>query len=183
MTNEMFRSDDPWAIAVTLMLFRPSAWKTFPETPGVPFIPSPTMATMVWLGASSSDVKRLWSSNLNSSATARRAAGTSDLLMAKQMVCSEEACEIRMTLTLWVARALNRRSEVPGTPTMFIPRREKRAISSTELIPLATPSQFSERSEINVPGADGFRVFLMRIGMFLATAGAIVAEWSTFAPK
>ena len=37
--------------------------------------------------------------------------------------------------------------------------------------------------EMSVPGAAGLNVFLIRIGMRLATAGAIVAEWSTFAPK
>ena len=32
-------------------------------------------------------------------------------------------------------------------------------------------------------GPSGRNVFLIRIGMFFATAGAIAAEWSTFAPK
>ena len=90
---------------------------------------------------------------------------------------------MRITLTLWEARALNKRSEVPGTPTIFIPRKVRRAMSSTDVIPLATPSQSSARSEINVPGASGLSVFLIKSGIFLATAGAMVAEWRTFAPK
>jgi len=39
------------------------------------------------------------------------------------------------------------------------------------------------RCGCEVPGASGLNVFLMRIGMRLATAGAIVAECSTLAPK
>ena len=47
ITKEMFRSDAPCAMALTFTLWRPSEAKIFPDTPGVPFMPSPTTATMV----------------------------------------------------------------------------------------------------------------------------------------
>ncbi len=90
---------------------------------------------------------------------------------------------MRMTFTLCEASARKRRSAVPGTPTMLMPRSVRRVISSTEVIPFATPSPLCGRFAIRLPGAAGFIVFLMRIGIPFATAGAIVAEWSTFAPK
>ena len=56
--------------------------------------------------------------------------------------------------------------------------------SPTDVMPFASaPSLSSARREINVPGAAGLNVFLIRIGIRFATAGAIVAECSTFAPK
>ena len=46
------------------------------------------------------------------------------------------------------------------------------------------PSRVMESAAaISVPGAEGLRLFLMRIGMFFSTAGTIVYGWITFAPK
>ena len=51
-------------------------------------------------------------------------------------------------------------------------------------MPLPAPDRRRPRlREISVPGAAGLNVFLIRIGIRFATAGAIVAECSTFAPK
>ena len=41
----MFRSDDPWAIATTLMCADASAENTRAAMPGVPAMPSPTTAS------------------------------------------------------------------------------------------------------------------------------------------
>ena len=103
---------------------------------------------------------------------------------AKQIVCSEDACEIRITLTRDPASVRNRRSAMPGTPTIPGPESVSSDSCPTVVMPLASVSPGSLFApEIKVPGADGLNVFLIRIGMRLATAGAIVAEWMTLAPK
>ena len=89
-----------------------------------------------------------------------------------------------MTLTRRAASVRNSRSAVPGTPTMLAPRSVSSEMSPTELMPLAISASSSTRwLEIRVPGASTLKVFLIRIGMRFATAGAIVAACSTFAPK
>ena len=88
------------------------------------------------------------------------------------------------TLTRREASARNNRSATPGTPTIPGPRSVSSDRSPTEVIPLATlPAASAALREISVPGASGLNVFLIRIGMRFATAGAIVAECSTLAPK
>ena len=49
-TNEMLRSDDPCAIATTLMPAAESEENTRAATPGVPTMPSPTTATTAMPG-------------------------------------------------------------------------------------------------------------------------------------
>ena len=88
-----------------------------------------------------------------------------------------------MTFTRFAASVRNSRSAVPGTPTIPAPRSVKSEMSSTELIPFAIDVSSVRWAEMRVPGAEGLNVFLIRIGMRLATAGAMVAECSTFAPK
>ena len=90
---------------------------------------------------------------------------------------------MRITLTLAAASAPNSRWAVPGTPTMLRPRRVSNVMLSMELMPLAAPSQLSLVFEMRVPGAEGSRAFLIRIGIDFATAGAMAAECSTLAPK
>ena len=63
------------------------------------------------------------------------------------------------------------------------PRSVSSARSPTDVIPFASFPSSAALREISVPGAAGLKVFLMRIGMRLATAGAIVAECRTLAPK
>ena len=88
-----------------------------------------------------------------------------------------------MTLTPRAASARNSRSAVPGTPTMLRPRSVRSVRSRTELMPFARCSWPPRLREMSVPGAAGLSVFLIRIGIALATAGAIEAECSTVAPK
>ena len=83
------------------------------------------------------------------------------------------ACEISTTLTPLAASVPNTRPATPGTPTMPGPRSVSNARSPTDVIPFASfPSYFALR-EMSVPGASGLNVFLMRIGMRLATAGSL----------
>ena len=112
------------------------------------------------------------------------ARSVSALSTAKQMVCSEDACEMRMTFTRREARVRNKRSAMPGTPTIPAPRSVSSERSPIDVMPFARPSPSALRlEEMSVPGAAGLKVFLIKMGMRLATAGAMVAEWSTFAPK
>ena len=107
----------------------------------------------------------------------------SALRTLKQIVCSDDACEIRTTLTPFDASVPNTRPATPGTPTMPGPRSVSSARSPTDAIPFASFPSSTALREMSVPGASGLNVFLMRIGMRLATAGAIVEECNTFAPK
>ncbi len=82
-----------------------------------------------------------------------------------------------MMFTRAAASVRNRRSATPGTPTIPGPLTVRSDKLSTVVMPFAADSPGSERApEISVPGADGLNVFLIRRGMRLATAGAIVAE-------
>jgi len=61
-------------------------------------------------------------------------------------------------------------------PTMPGPLTVSSDRSPTVVMPLASVSPVSVRlPEMSVPGAVGLNVFLMTIGIFFATAGAIVA--------
>src|SRR5205823_11770005 len=46
ITKEMLDSEEPWAMAITFTLSRPSALKVRPAIPGVPRMFSPTTATI-----------------------------------------------------------------------------------------------------------------------------------------
>ena len=107
----------------------------------------------------------------------------SALRTPRQIVCSDDAWEMSTTLTRRAASVRNTRSATPGTPTIPGPRSVSSARSPTEVMPFASFPSSSAVREISVPGAPGLNVFLIRIGMRFATAGAMVAECSTFAPK
>jgi hypothetical protein len=81
------------------------------------------------------------------------------------------------------ASVRNTRPATPGTPTIPGPRSVSSDRSPTDVIPFASFPSSSALREMSVPGASGLNVFLIRIGMRLATAGAIDAEWRTLAPK
>ena len=139
MTQEMLRSEAPCAIALMLMFWRPSESNTLPATPGRPFIPSPTTARIAW---SRRDVDLQsavrWNSNWNSCWIASTAAAASALRTPRQIVCSDDACEMSTTLTLRAASVRNTRSATPGTPTIPGPRSVSSARSPTDVIPFAS---------------------------------------------
>src|SRR5262249_8466952 len=70
-----------------------------------------------------------------------------------------------------------------GTPTMFNPRSVNNVRLPIDVTPVAKRWPLVNFRRMVVPGAPGLRVFLIRMGIALLTAGAIVAGWSTFAPK
>ena len=64
------------------------------------------------------------------------------------------------------ARAENMRLSTPTMPTMEVPERVMRQMSSMEEMPLMERSLFLHSDLIMVPGASWLKVFLMRIGIF-----------------
>ena len=102
----------------------------------------------------------------------------SPLRTAKQIVCSDDAWEIRMTLTL-----LGReRPEQPlrdarhADHARAAQRQQRQAVDRRDALGQRVRRPRRALLEISVPGAGGLNVFLMRIGIRFATAGAIVAE-------
>ena len=174
MTAEMFRSDDPCAIARTLTPALPSAWKNLPAIPVRSIIPSPTMARMQQSLTTSTVCmapRRISASNASSIVFfAKEAcrAGT-----AKQIECSELACEIITTETSTACSAPKSLCETPGTPVMPVPSTLIKVISSTVANPLIGASDF-DVAEMAVPRASGLKVFLIQMGMPRVIAGNIV---------
>ena len=147
-------------------------------------MPEPTTAMVARpIMSSMSSISRRAISSANAARSASTARGASVSGTVKQIECSDDACEIRITLTRRCASARKRRSATPGTPTIPGPRSVSSARSPTDVIPFASFPSSSPRLEMTVPGADGLNVFLMTIGICFATAGAIVDECRTRAPK
>ena len=98
-TQVMLYSDAPWAMATTLTLALASASKSMAETPGVWHMFWPTAARMAHSSTASTALIRpaamAFSKRLLSALTA---AAASWERTAKQMECSEDACEIMTTL-------------------------------------------------------------------------------------
>src|ERR1041384_6836235 len=93
--SEILSSDEPCEMAMTLTLDAPSAAKTLPAMPGVPFMRSPTTATMAM--ESSAEMSSMWPRSKSNSSEERKALTTraaSDELTTKQMLFSDDACEI-----------------------------------------------------------------------------------------
>ena len=119
--NEMFRSDDPWAIATTLMLLDASAENTREAMPGAPAMPSPTTATTAMpLRALTLSMTPLASSSL-ASRTARTPRGASASGTVKPMELSDDAWKIVDTDRRSASTAANVRAAIPWTPTMPLP--------------------------------------------------------------
>src|ERR1035437_1990627 len=137
MTHEIFNSEAPWAMALTLMPFRARVLKNLPAMPGVFFMFSPTMATRaisfsiaIWLMFPELISWR------NSFSMASLALSLSLSMTAKVIEYSQEAGEMRTTLTLLFANAPNNLLDIPVTPTIPEPRIVTRLIFSIEEIPL-----------------------------------------------
>jgi hypothetical protein len=109
----------------------PRAVKNFPAMPNLSIIPSPTMARMQQSAITSTVCTwpRCISAKKASStvflANSACANGT-----AKQIDCSELACEIMTTETSTARRAPKSLSATPGMPIIPVPSRLSRAIPS-----------------------------------------------------
>ncbi len=152
----------------------PRVPKNRAATPGSPAMPSPTIATIQQSRVRST--RWIWPcaiSPAKASSTTCRVRSANELGTAKQMECSELACEIRITDTPAFLRAPNNLSAVPGTPIMPVPSRFTSATFSTDVTPLIARPECGASSIIE-PGAAGSNVLRMTIGIPLATAGDIV---------
>ena len=121
--NEMLRSDEPCAIATTLMLLAASAENTRAAMPGAPAMPSPTTATTAMPGrAVTLSMSPLASSSRNACAdAARRRARASVSGSVKPIELSDEAWKIVETERRSASTAANVRAAMPCTPTMPLP--------------------------------------------------------------
>ena len=172
ITAVMFFSDDPCAIARTLIPLRPSTPNIFPLTPGWLRICSPTKAIMdksfSMINGSTTCVLISFS---NSESTAIFAKCVSCTFTPTQIECSEELCVIKMTLILFLANASNNLFEKPGIPTIPAPSKLNKQMSLMLEIPRIKLSSLGDSFSINVPGCSGSKVFLIRTGIFSYMTG------------
>ena len=129
--TEMFRSEEPCAVARTGMLRRPRAASIRPVAPLWPSTSLPIRQMMENPVSTLSGRSRPWEiSQAKHSSAACLARGASAAEMAMHMVWTEEAWVIRMMLIPARERASNSREENPGMPTMPLPSSEIRAMLS-----------------------------------------------------
>ena len=169
ITKDILVSEAPCAQAITLIPLRPKTLNSFPAIPGVCFIFSPTIATVARsFSASIALISPTAISWRNSSRNTFTANSASALRTANVVLFSDDACDTKKTLIPDFASRLNIRELIPMTPTMPIPDKVMRHVSLIDEIPLmAFPSACELSSEMRVPGAEGLKVFLMNIGIFL----------------
>ena len=137
MTAEMLRSDEPCAMARTLMPALPSAPKNVAATPAVCAMSSPTAARM--LHEATRSTRWMCPSRISGSKARRdvvRASSACASGTAKQMECSELACEMSTTLTPTSRSAPKSRCATPGTPIIPVPSTLTRAMPSMVENPL-----------------------------------------------
>ncbi len=139
---------------------------------------SPMTATMSRSCSSSKrSIRRVVSSGASSRLIAASARSPSEVRNTRQIVCSDDAWEIMMILIPSRASAAKIRAANPGIPIMPPPSIFTREMPSMEAMPvIGLPvSRLSvDAAAISVPGAEGLRLFLMRIGMSFSTAGTMV---------
>jgi len=87
----MLRSDAPWAMALMLMLCRPSAPKELARDVGPSLHALANHGDDRLIGFLIERDQPCWNSSRNSSATVCAAVAASLVFTARQMVCSEEA--------------------------------------------------------------------------------------------
>ncbi len=121
-TKEMFSSEEPWAIATTLIPPAASAEKTRAAMPGVPAIPRPTTEIVESPESiSTPSISRRAISSAKASRRLRRASFALACGTERQIECSEEAWEMSDTEipSRWSAAKV--RAAMPGTPSMPLP--------------------------------------------------------------
>mmetsp|Transcript_10723 Transcript_10723/g.19064 ORF Transcript_10723/g.19064 Transcript_10723/m.19064 type:complete len:261 (+) Transcript_10723:1272-2054(+) len=136
-TAEILRSEEPCAIATMFTFALPRALKKRPEIPAQFFIPSPMTAIMlspflmialVSLFRAISSSKALW--------TACKASSPSFSATATEIECSEEPCEVSITLTPAFDRASIKRFATPCVPKKDAPEIVTRLIFSMDVMAL-----------------------------------------------
>ena len=167
MTTDMFSSDEPCAVAITLIPFRASELNKVAEIPGVFFICSPTMATID--SSFSTRMLMLFPSPiswLNSFSMDFTALLVSAGETANVMEYSDDAWVIKITLIFLAAIAPNKRDEIPCTPTSPGPCKVIRSISSMDETPfMGASDSCTGMLDISVPSASGLKVLRMAMGI------------------
>ena len=180
---EIFNSELPWAMAVTLMLFWPNARNILPEVPGSCFMFSPTTATKARPGSketgSISPDLISWKNSCSINSFPKIASSVAN---ARQMLCCEEAWEISKLENLASDNTVKIRPKLPPAAIQPALWSVIRVRLDRELIPLIQPPSRTSPL-IKVPGWLGSKVFLIWIGMFFFIAGCMVAGKITLAPK
>ena len=172
ITAVMFFSDDPCAIARTLIPLRPSTPNILPLTPGWFRICSPTNAIIdKSFSIINGSTTCVLISCSNSASTAIFAKCVSCKFTPTQIECSEELCVIKMTLILFFARASNNLFEKPGIPTIPAPSKLNKQMSLMLEMPRIKLSSLGDSFSIKVPGCSGSKVFLIRTGIFSYITG------------
>ena len=166
------------------MPFLPRAWNSVPEIPVFLRMFPPTTATAERF-LSITTLSIWWSriSNRSSCSISLLADAEAPGRTARQREYSDDAWVTMRTLISSSARALNMRRPMPAIPVMPLPCMRRSATSSIEEIPLIRNRSDVFPLPINVPSKPGLNVFLIRMGIFLSSAGCIVGGWMTFAPK
>lgn len=103
--------------------------------------------------------------------------------MAMHIVCTEDAWVMSIMFIPLLLRASKRRLEKPGIPTIPLPSRDMRAMSSELDIPISLFLLLGGFFSISVPGESGSNVFFTYIGIPSFTTGCIVGGYMTLAPK
>ncbi|MDL1885946.1 ABC transporter substrate-binding protein [Anaerolineae bacterium CFX8] len=182
-TNEMLHSDDPCAMAMTLMPRSPITENTRPATPGVPRIPAPTAVIITTFSSTSTrSMSRRASSAASSASIASRTFRAVLSVTRKQKLCSDDDCEIIRMLAPACALARKVRPAMPGTPIIPLPLTVSRLTFLMLVTALMTVCVRSPFSRMSVPGCCGLNVFRTRIGIPLSRIGWTVLGCSTFAP-
>ncbi|MNI15147.1 hypothetical protein D3C81_936840 [compost metagenome] len=141
--TDILYSDEPCAIARTLIPLRPSAANNRPDIPGVFFIFSPTMAKTERFSSIAGTISLFaWISSSNSTSIKCIARLASDGLTANVMLCSEEDWVISTTLICSLANSVKSRPLKPDLPIIPDPLRLMTEISEIEEIPLIGSAVF-----------------------------------------
>ena len=170
--KEMLDSAAPWARAITLMPLRPRVVKSLPAMPACCFMFSPITATAASsLRTSIGLMAPLSISRAKASASTARARSASARLTPMEMPVSEADWLTRNALICSWARAPKMRLSTPTMPTMEVPDRVIRLMSSIEEMPLMEVAPGATFFLTIVPGAFKLKVFRIKIGIPFAQTG------------
>ncbi len=182
-TSDRFSSDDPWAVAITLIPASARAEKTRAAMPGVSAMPSPTTTSVARpVRASTPSISCRAISRWNVSSRLRRARCALSSGTLKQIECSDEACVMSDTEIPSWCTAANVRAAMPGTPSIPLPVTVSSACFGMAESALTGYCSSVRRREISVPSDAGSANGRMRIATFCLSTGTSDRGCSTLAP-
>src|SRR4051794_16084502 len=121
-TNERFNSEEPWAMASTSMASLPMRVNTRPATSGLPRMPEPITATMDTPFRRFMPSIRPWSISVaKARSSAVEALRPNFSSITRQILYSDDDCEIISTLMFSWATVEKSRAATPGRPIIPLP--------------------------------------------------------------